>query len=59
MIIFPKGAPMPEKINTECKCPYGCPRHGECLACQEYHRRDNSRTDCGIDPNKKETEKRK
>jgi hypothetical protein len=37
---------MPEK-NNECKCPYGCARHGNCKACQEYHRKDGSRTNCG------------
>jgi len=40
---------MPEKINTACKCPYGCARHGNCDACQEYHRKDGSRTNCGKD----------
>jgi hypothetical protein len=33
--------------NNECKCPYGCARHGNCKACQEYHRKDGSRTNCG------------
>jgi len=37
---------MAEK-NSECKCTYGCARHGNCKACQEYHRKDGSRTNCG------------
>jgi len=38
---------MPEQINTACKCSYPCSRHGDCRACQEYHRKDGSRTNCG------------
>ena len=40
---------MMEQINKSCKCPYTCNRHGDCRACQEYHRRDGSRTNCGKD----------
>jgi len=45
---------MPEKINTSCECPYNCGRHGNCDACQEYHRKDGSRTHCGKDGRGKE-----
>jgi len=37
---------MPEK-NNACKCPYTCSRHGNCKACQEYHRKTGSSTNCG------------
>lgn len=37
---------MKEQDNT-CECPYSCHRHGDCDACQEYHRKDGSRTNCG------------
>jgi hypothetical protein len=40
---------MPEQINQSCKCTYPCSRHGNCEACQEYHRKDGSRTNCGKD----------
>ncbi|MDD5597503.1 MAG: hypothetical protein PHV82_06135 [Victivallaceae bacterium] len=33
--------------NPDCKCPYSCPRHGECEKCQAYHRRHGERTYCG------------
>jgi len=38
---------MPEQSNKACKCPYPCNRHGDCKACQEYHRKDGSSTNCG------------
>ncbi|MCL1930678.1 MAG: hypothetical protein FWF55_02595 [Treponema sp.] len=38
---------MPEQINKACKCSYPCSRHGDCKACQEYHRKDGSSTNCG------------
>jgi hypothetical protein len=40
---------MPEQTNKSCKCPYTCGRHGNCQACQEYHRKDGSSTNCGKD----------
>jgi hypothetical protein len=45
---------MPEQINKSCKCSYPCSRHGNCQACQEYHRKDGSLTNCGKDGNEKE-----
>ncbi|MCL2720977.1 MAG: hypothetical protein FWD47_06515 [Treponema sp.] len=43
--------------NKDCKCPYGCSRHGDCKACQEYHRKDGSSTTCGIKPGNTNTKK--
>jgi hypothetical protein len=40
---------MSEQINQSCKCTYPCTRHGNCKACQEYHRKDGSLTNCGKD----------
>ena len=40
---------MPEQINKDCKCTYSCSRHGNCAACQDYHRKDGSLTNCGKD----------
>ncbi|MCL2211708.1 MAG: hypothetical protein FWB95_07290 [Treponema sp.] len=37
---------MPDK-NKNCKCTYPCSRHGDCKACEDYHRKDGSRTNCG------------
>jgi hypothetical protein len=38
---------MAEK-NKDCKCSsYDCARHGDCKACQEYHKKSGSRTNCG------------
>ena len=44
---------MAEKNNTECKCPYSCKRHGDCKACQDYHRKTGSSTNCGKDESRK------
>jgi len=52
-----KGGSMPENINTECKCTYSCGRHGNCKACQEYHRKTGSRTNCGKDGSDSESKK--
>jgi hypothetical protein len=43
--------------NKDCKCTYGCQRHGDCKACMEYHRKDGSRTNCGKTGNEKENKK--
>jgi hypothetical protein len=40
---------MADQSNQDCKCPYSCNRHGNCKACQEYHQRDGSLTNCGKD----------
>jgi hypothetical protein len=40
---------MPEQINNSCKCVYPCNRHGNCAACQEYHRKNGTLTNCGKD----------
>jgi hypothetical protein len=40
---------MPEQINKSCTCSYPCSRHGNCAACQEYHYKDGSLTNCGKD----------
>ena len=40
---------MLNQINQNCQCPYSCNRHGDCAACQEYHRKDDSLTNCGKD----------
>ncbi|MCL2209401.1 MAG: hypothetical protein FWC19_04685 [Treponema sp.] len=45
---------MPDK-NNDCKCPYSCSRHGNCKACQDYHRKDSSRTNCGKTGNEKDS----
>jgi hypothetical protein len=42
-----QGDKMPETNNQQCKCPYPCSRHGNCKACQEYHKKDGSKTNCG------------
>jgi hypothetical protein len=44
---------MPEQINNDCKCSYPCSRHGNCQACQEYHRKDGSLTNCGKSGNER------
>ena len=44
--------------NNSCKCTYPCSRHGDCKACQEYHRKDGSRTDCGKDGSENAPKKR-
>ena len=49
---------MPEKNANACKCSYPCSRHGDCNACQEYHRRDGSRTNCGKDGSDREAKKK-
>ena len=38
---------MSETKNQDCKCPYPCERHGDCVACLEYHKKDGSLTNCG------------
>ena len=40
---------MREQNNKSCKCSYPCSRHGDCQVCQEYHRKDGSKTNCGKD----------
>ena len=36
-----------EKINPDCPCTWpGCPRHGNCKECQEYHRSCGDKTSC-------------
>ena len=45
---------MAEQKNANCGCPYSCNRHGNCQACQEYHRKDGSRTNCGKGGSEKE-----
>jgi len=47
---------MPEPA-APCKCPYPCNRHGNCQACQEYHRKTGSKTNCGKDGKEKEPRK--
>jgi len=44
--------------NNSCKCNYPCSRHGDCKACQEYHRKDGSRTNCGKDGSETAPKKR-
>jgi len=41
------GESMPEINNSQCKCPYTCSRHGNCKACEEYHKKDGTLTNCG------------
>jgi hypothetical protein len=37
-----------EEINPDCPCTWpGCPRHGKCKACQEYHHSRGDKTSCG------------
>ena len=39
---------MEEKINPDCPCTWpGCPRHGKCKECQEYHHKLGEKTACG------------
>ena len=34
-------------INKDCPCTYpGCPRHGDCEACKEYHHSMGQKTSC-------------
>ena len=34
--------------NPDCPCTWpGCPRHGKCSLCQEYHRKCGDKTSCG------------
>lgn len=38
----------PYKINPNCPCTWpGCPRHGKCGECQEYHHGRGEKTCCG------------
>jgi len=46
---------MSDQKNDSCKCPYSCSRHGNCKACQEYHFKSGSKTNCGA---KESTRKR-
>jgi hypothetical protein len=46
---------MPNQINEACKCPSQCSRHGDCRACQEYHLKNGSKTNCGKDGKSKES----
>jgi hypothetical protein len=52
---------MTTQPNPQCKCTYPCSRHGNCTACQEYHRKDGSLTNCGKDgkDNEKKGEQKK
>jgi len=43
---------MPEQKNTSCKCPHACNRHGDCEACQKYHLKIGTKTNCGKDGEK-------
>ena len=34
-------------LNPDCPCTYpGCPRHGDCEACKEYHHSMGQKTTC-------------
>jgi len=33
--------------NPKCPCTYPCSRHGNCEACQKYHRTEGTKTACG------------
>ena len=33
--------------NPDCPCTWNCSRHGDCEACQEYHRKCGDKTACG------------
>lgn len=36
-----------KKINKKCPCTYpGCPRHGHCDECKEYHHSQDQKTSC-------------
>ncbi len=36
-----------KKINEDCPCTYpGCPRHGDCEECKEYHHSIDQKTCC-------------
>ncbi|MCL2138170.1 MAG: DUF1326 domain-containing protein [Treponema sp.] len=50
---------MATQTNQKCSCSYPCPRHGDCRACQEYHRKTGSRTNCGKDGYGKDSPKAK
>jgi len=50
---------MPDTTNQSCKCNYPCSRHGNCAACQEYHRKDGSLTNCGKDGKPKKPESKR
>jgi hypothetical protein len=39
--------------ENNCPCTYPCTRHGNCEACQEYHRKTSSSTCCGKTGNEK------
>ena len=48
---------MSEKINTACVCSNkSCSRHGDCKACQDYHKKVGSRTSCGKTGDENEAE---
>lgn len=37
-----------EEENNNCPClETSCPRHGKCFECQEYHKKQGSKTACG------------
>lgn len=33
-------------VNPNCPCTYNCPRHGNCTACRENHRKMGGPTYC-------------
>lgn len=36
-----------DKPKTDCPCDWpGCPRHGDCKACQAYHHGHGEKTCC-------------
>ncbi|MGA2091589.1 MAG: DUF6485 family protein [Endomicrobiales bacterium] len=38
-------------MTQPCKCTYpGCPRHGKCSECIEYHRSSDELPGCYFDP---------